>query len=142
MTFIKGLSACIFWWLILIFIGFLSAFIAASNGFKLQITDFLQFLVTMIVMPLIETWVFNYWLQQGFINDQLQKKANPQQTYIFSILLMAGAFSLSHIGYGADVFLWWLIPAGALAIFWVYCPNIWILSSVHASWNLSLWLVS
>lgn len=142
MTLPKSISACIIRWLILIFIGFLGAMIAASIGFKLQLTDFSLFLVMIIVMPVIETLVFNRWLQQGFINYRLQKKATPQQTYVFSILLMAGAFSLSHIGYGADVFLWWLIPATALGVFWVYCPNLWAVSSVHAAWNLSLWLVS
>lgn len=142
MTLPKSISACIIRWLILIFIGFLGAMIAASIGFMLQQADFWQFSVAIVVMPLVETLVFNRWLQQGFINYRLQKKATPQQTYVFSILLMSGAFALSHIGYGADVFLWWLIPATALGVFWVYCPNLWVVSSVHAAWNLSLWLVS
>ncbi len=142
MTLTISILACFARWLILISIGLLGAKIAASNGFKLQLTDFWLFLVMIIVMPVIETLVFNRWLQQGFINYRFKKKATPQQTYVFSILLMAGAFSLSHIGYGADVFLWWLIPATALGVFWVYCPNLWVVSSVHALWNLSLWLVS
>lgn len=123
-------------------VGFFAALFLAKFGFSLTLASWLDWLLVVIIMPFVETLVFNYWFQQGLFEWLKHKKISLRLAYWLAGSMTAVLFVLAHVGVIGSMAWLWIFPSAVLACIWFYCPSILTLSIVHTTWNFCLWLVS
>lgn len=107
---------------------------------KLIIDNFSDYLLFFFFMPMIETALFNVWLQQGVTDFGVAKKIALVQIRTSAVLISAFAFALAHLAVvGWWVFAWFIVGL-ALSLLWEITRSFWFVAGIHAYWNISLWL--
>jgi membrane protease YdiL (CAAX protease family) len=132
----------LFAWMVLGVVGFIVAFFLVEIGVSLKLTTWWNWLLVIVIMPIVETLVFNYWFQQSFF-EWLTKKINSQWlSYWITGVVVTALFALAHVGAIESLAWLWILPGLVLVLLWFYFSSVTLLSLVHATWNLSLWFVS
>lgn len=108
-------------------------------GHKLVIENGTSFLSFFFVMPIVETFMFNFWLQQGFIDYGLHRNIALIRLKMIAMLVSAFAFALAHLALANWWVGAWFIIGLALALLWEITRSFWFVAFVHAYWNICLW---
>lgn len=123
-----------------VFLGHLVAFLAVNLlGITLVMHHAVNSLWYFGLSPVIESWVFNFLLQQG-LHDYLKRKMGYSQFVSngFSLIFMSVCFVLLHIYVVGLMGIYWFLPALVLGMIWLTSQNLLLVALLHASWNASL----
>jgi hypothetical protein len=129
-------------WILLGLVGLVVASYLVDFGISLQLTTGWDWLVAILIMPILETVVFNFWFQQNFYKWLSNKIHTLWLSYAITTLVVTFLFVLAHVNVTGILAWLWVFPGLVLVLLWFYCSSITLLSGVHAIWNLGLWWVS
>jgi len=112
----------------------LVAWLGASLGLSLNLSSVRDWLVFLLIAPVLEEWLFRSQLQ----HEVIRRFTGPHTANLLvSFLFMAFHWQ----GQGMLVFLW-LVPSLALGELWRKHGNLLLNVFMHSWFNASLWWVS
>lgn len=129
-------------WLALLLLGWPVAFVLVNQlAFALPVVSLSEAIWFFVLMPLLETLILNRLLQQE-LTIWLAKATcwSLRRRQSLLLILIASLFMFMHWQIaGSWLVLWW-IPGVLLAYVWQLSQSVLLVASLHASWNISLWL--
>lgn len=116
----------------------LSGLVVQVFGLRLFVNNLSQAVWFFLVSPVLETWVFNFLLQQGLYIYLSKKTEHKIVIHCCSLLVASSCFALVHFyAVGIDA-LYWFFPALILSALWSISQSMLVVTLVHACWNMSL----
>lgn len=124
------------------FVGWIGSSLAIALGWSLLLVEPWQISLHLLLMPLVETLLFNYWFQQSIVQYGADRQWSSRASQTLSIGAMAFAFMLAHVSLVGFWSVLWFFVGLSFGLLWLLSQKVWLVFLVHAYWNLMLWFQS